>query len=156
MMYGYMGSVYVHAHARRRQPLPWKWIKWQMVSEPEPLLRAEFMLSCFPVLREGTNKGEPSKNGWQIASNRLCHRQRVEWQPFACSLLPPPTHTVPACKILSEMETKEKTSVDVQSPSLRKTRGSVLHRETRTCYYQPKYQNLGQIVWGENTQLKLY
>lgn len=106
---------------------------------------------------DGTNKGEPSKNGWQITSNRLCHRQRVEWQPFACSLLPPPpTHTVPACKILSETKTKEKTSVDVQSPSLRKNRGSVLHRETRTCYYQPKYQNLGQIVWGENTQLKLY
>lgn len=40
--------------------------------------------------------------------------------------------------------------------SMRNTRGSVFHRETRTCYYQPKYQNPGQSGGKQNTQLKIY
>lgn len=38
------------------------------------------------------------------------------------------------CRILSEMETKEKQGVDMPSSSVRKARGLALHRETRTCY----------------------
>ena len=58
-------------------------------------------------------------------------------------LLPAPPRAITA-KTLSEMETKEERNVDMQSPSVRNTGGSVFHWETRTCYYQPKYQNPGQ------------
>lgn len=34
-------------------------IRWQMVSEPELLSRAEFTLSCSPVLRDESSKDKP-------------------------------------------------------------------------------------------------
>lgn len=61
MMYGEVGRACVHTHAHKRQPLPWKWIRWQMVSEPELLSRAEFTLSCSPVLRDESSTDKPLK-----------------------------------------------------------------------------------------------
>lgn len=80
MMYGYMGRVYVHTHAHRRQTLPWKWIRWQMVSERELLSRAEFTLSCSSVLREESNKGKPAKKEKYIpqkTTNKIAGTQRL-------------------------------------------------------------------------------
>lgn len=148
-----MGSVHVHTHVHRRQTLPWKWIRWQMVSEPELLSRAEFMLSCSPpcLERKASNKSHLKKksliSSWQsvlslIMSDTTLHH------------LFPSTSRVLAGKILCQIETKEETNIDLQPPSLRNTRNSVFHKETRTCYYQPKYQNPGHKVWRRTRSLR--
>lgn len=152
-MHGGVGRACVHTHAHKRQPLPWKWIRWQMVSEPELLSRAELTPSCSPELRDESSKDKPLKKGlinsWQSALSPAASGTT------SLHLLPSPSRVLTG-KILSEMETKEETNVCVQPPSVRNTRGSVFHRETRTCYYPPKYQNPAQSGGNQNTQLKIY
>lgn len=63
-----------HMHTNA-SPLPWKWIRWQMVSELELLSRAEFTLSCSPALRDESSKDKPLKKADKLADNQLCHWQ---------------------------------------------------------------------------------
>jgi len=130
MMHGYMGTcVCIHMHTDVSpflgSGLSGRWC--------QNLSCCQEQSSCCPaplcLERKAVKTSHPKRaDKWPVI-RFVISKERNDSLLLASS-----SSGVFVCRIPSEMETKEKQWVDVPPPSIRKARGSALHRETRTCY----------------------